>query len=51
MSPEALVGFKPSEQAQERLRDFIQRRKTTGLTSDEESELDTYIQLEHHAPG
>jgi len=48
MSPDALVHFQPSERAKDRLRDLVERRKTAaGLTQAEESELATFMQLEH----
>ncbi len=47
VTPANLVDFHPSETAKQRVADLIQREKTTGLTQDERSELDQYIQLEH----
>lgn len=46
-TPGKIVAFRPSEASRERVQDLIQRTKTTGLSSDERSELDHYLQLEH----
>ena len=42
-----IVTFRPSEEAKQRVTDLIRREKTTGLTPDETSELNHYMQLEH----
>ena len=46
-SPDSLINFQPSDAAKERVADLIHREKTTGLSPDEESELEHYLQLEH----
>ncbi len=46
-NPKALVTFQPSNEAKERIADLIHLEKTIGLSSDEKSELDHYMQLEH----
>lgn len=46
-SPQSLIGFRPSEATKARLADLLQREKVEGLSSDEVSELDHYLQLEH----
>lgn len=46
-SPDSLIHFQPSHTAKARVADLIQREKTTGLSPDEESELEHYLQLEH----
>ena len=46
-SPGNVIAFQPSEAAKQRVADLIYREKTTGLTPDEKSELDHYMQLEH----
>ena len=46
-TPGNVVAFHPSEQTKERVADLIQREKTSGISSDEESELNHYLQLEH----
>jgi hypothetical protein len=46
-TPSRVIAFQPSEAVKQRVADLIYREKTTGLTSDEKSELDHYMQLEH----
>lgn len=46
-SPQSLIGFRPSEATKARLADLLQREKVEGLSSDEVSEPDHYLQLEH----
>ena len=46
-SPDAVVSFKPSDGVRERVRDLLYFEKTRGLTVEETSELDHYMQLEH----
>lgn len=46
-SPNKLVNFEPSAVARKRVADLIYKEKTLGLSLEEKSELDHYIQLEH----
>lgn len=46
-TPDNIVTFRPSEETKQRVADLLRREKTTGLTPDELSELDRYMQLEH----
>jgi O-succinylbenzoate synthase len=46
-TPDSIVVFRPSEAAKQRVADLIRREKTTGLTADETSELNHYMELEH----
>jgi hypothetical protein len=46
-TPNNIVSFRPSEETKQRVADLIHREKTVGLTQDETSELDHYLQLEH----
>jgi len=46
-TPEALVAFKISEAAQERLEDLLEKHREAALTPDERVELETYRQLNH----
>lgn len=46
-SPDSLISFQPSDATKERVANLIQLEKTTGLSPDEESELEHYLQLEH----
>ena len=42
-----MITFRPSEEAKARVADLIFREKTEGLSQDEKTELDHYLQLEH----
>jgi hypothetical protein len=46
-SPDAVAAFKPSDTVRERVRELLYFEKTRGLTLEETSELDHYMQLEH----
>lgn len=46
-TPQNLVDFCPSEDTKERIAELIHREKTTGLSPEETSELEHYLQLEH----
>ena len=45
--PQNVIAFRPSEEAKARVTDLIFREKTEGLSEDEKSELDHYLQIEH----
>jgi hypothetical protein len=44
---EKLAAFQPTEETKQRLADLIHREKTEELTTEEKSELDHYLHLEH----
>jgi len=46
-TPKRVIAFQPSEEVRARVADLIHREKTNGLTSEESSELNQYLQLEH----
>lgn len=46
-TPSAVVSFKPSPEACQRVEELIAREKADGLSADESAELDLYMQLEH----
>lgn len=46
-TPNNVVAFRPSKETKQRIADLLQCEKTTGLTVDESSELEHYVQLEH----
>jgi hypothetical protein len=46
-SPRSVVAFRPSEAARARVADLVAREKSGGLTPEETSELEHYLQLEH----
>ena len=46
-NPTSLIAFQPSPAVKERVENLIYREKTSGLSTDEKTELDLYMQLEH----
>jgi hypothetical protein len=46
-NPAKVLVFKPSDEAKQRVSDLIEREKTKGLSAEEASELDYYMQIEH----
>jgi hypothetical protein len=46
-SPSSVISFQPSEAVKERVADLIHREKSSGISPEEKSELDHYLQLEH----
>jgi hypothetical protein len=46
-TPEALLAFHPSPEAQNRVEELIEREKAAGLSPDENAELDDFMELEH----
>ena len=46
-SPSSIVSFRPSREASEHVATLIEREKNTGLSPEEKSELDHYLELEH----
>ncbi len=46
-TPDEVVAFQPSEAAKNRVADLIYREKTKGLSFEEKSELNHYLELEH----
>lgn len=46
-SPDSIVAYQPSQAAKDRVADLIFREKTGGISPEEKSELDHYMQLEH----
>ena len=47
VSPQHLIDFHPSDATKMRVADLIAIEKTAGLSVEEASELDRYLQLEH----
>jgi hypothetical protein len=45
--PGEVAAFQSSEEARQRVSDLLMREKTSGLSEDEQAELDHYLQLEH----
>lgn len=46
-SPMDVATFEASEETQSRVADLIHREKSTGLTLEETTELNHYLELEH----
>ncbi len=46
-TPEAIIGYRPSPDAQQRVAELMEREKSGGLSPDEKSELDHFLELEH----
>ena len=46
-TPEAVVAFRPSESVQERVAELVERSKNGCISTEDQSELDDYLQLEH----
>jgi len=46
-TPQSIMGFHVSEETSAYVADLIRREKTTGLTTDESSELDHFLKVEH----
>ena len=47
LGPRAVIDFKPSETARQRVWELVERQKARPLPVDEKSELDHYLELEH----
>jgi hypothetical protein len=47
ITPQSLVEFQLSDNVKEHVGDLIFREKNSSLTTDEKSELDQYMMLEH----
>ena len=46
-TPDTVAHFEPSQCTKDLVADLIYREKTTGLTSEESSELEKFMSLEH----
>ena len=46
-TPEAVVAFRPSDSVQQRVAELVERSKDGSISSEEQSELEDYLQLEH----
>jgi len=46
-TPEAVVHFRPSAEAQQILADLIEREKENALSPEEKAELEHFTELEH----
>jgi hypothetical protein len=46
-TPEAVIDFRPSREAQQRVSELLQREQEQHLSIEEKSELDHFEELEH----
>lgn len=46
-TPEAVVAFRPSDEATQRVVELVAKSKDGTISTEEQSELDDYLQLEH----
>ena len=46
-TPGAVVAFRPSDSVQQRVAELVERSKDGSISSEEQSELEDYLQLEH----
>jgi hypothetical protein len=46
-TPEAVVAFRPSDSVRQRVAELVERSKDGSSSSEEQSELEDYLQLEH----
>jgi hypothetical protein len=46
-TPKELIAFRPSPAVQDRISDLLVRNQEGTLSSEEQSELDDFVQLEH----
>jgi len=46
-TPDSVAQFESSQQTKDWVAELLQKEKTTGLTSEELSELDHFMKLEH----
>jgi len=46
-TPESIVAFRPTEAAIQRVEDLVAKRRDGVISSEEQAELDDYLQLEH----
>lgn len=44
-TPEEIIAYQPPEHLQERLDDLLERNREIGLTTDEQRELDQFLQM------
>lgn len=47
VNPAKVLAFRPSEETKNRVSELIDREKNAEISSEEKSELDYYMQLEH----
>ena len=46
-TPQSVIAFRPSEEAQRRVQELVELSKETALSPAEQSELEDFLELEH----
>lgn len=46
-TPETVIAFHPSDSVQQRVAELVERSHNGSISTEEQSELDDYLQLEH----
>lgn len=46
-TPETVLAFRPSDSVQRRVSELVQLSKQGGISAEDQSELEDYLQLEH----
>jgi hypothetical protein len=46
-TPESVVAFRPSDEATQRVQELVAKSKDGTISTEEQSELEDYLQLEH----
>ena len=46
-TPEQIIAYRPGEQLQAHLDELVEKSKSGGLTSQEQSALDEFLRMEH----
>lgn len=46
-TPESVLAFRPSDSVQRRVSELVQLSKQGGISAEDQSELEDYLQLEH----
>ncbi len=47
LSPEKVIAMKPSQKVQDRLEELMVKKKETGISEEEQYELERYLALDH----
>jgi hypothetical protein len=46
-TPETVLAFRPSREVQERVAELVERSQEGSISTEDQAELDDYLQLEH----
>ena len=47
ITPEQILAIRPTEEENQRVEDLVAKKKTEGLTPQEDAELDHYVEQDH----